>query len=111
MKLLWTSLIATPLFAQTAASPDQTATIDSLVRAEMQRQRIPGVAVAVIHRGKVQAKGYGLANLELRLMDRRESGDDRIYVYRVTFANGVRGLHLAIAPDERVAGFSLQRSP
>lgn len=60
MKLLWTSLIATPLFGQTAA-------IDSFIRSEMQRQRIPGVAVAVIHHGNVQARGYGLANVELQV--------------------------------------------
>ena len=60
MRLWWTSLIASPLFGQTAA-------IDSFVRTEMQRQHIPGVAVAVIHHGTVQAKGYGLANVELQV--------------------------------------------
>lgn len=60
MKLLWISLLATPLAAQTAP-------IDSFIHAEMQRQRIPGVAVAVIHHGTVQAKGYGLANVELQV--------------------------------------------
>lgn len=44
----------------------QADAIDALVRAEMQAQRIPGAAVAVVRRGEViKAQGYGLANLEL----------------------------------------------
>jgi CubicO group peptidase (beta-lactamase class C family) len=39
--------------------------IDSVVKAEMGRQRIPGVAVAVVKGGEVMlAKGYGEANVE-----------------------------------------------
>ncbi len=38
--------------------------VDSLVRAEMKRQRIPGLAVAIVHNGAVTTKGYGYANLE-----------------------------------------------
>ena len=38
--------------------------IDAFVRAEMARQRIPGVAVGIVHQGEVTAKGYGFANLE-----------------------------------------------
>jgi CubicO group peptidase (beta-lactamase class C family) len=39
--------------------------VDSVVRAEMARQKIPGVAVAVIKGGSVLvAKGYGEANVE-----------------------------------------------
>jgi D-alanyl-D-alanine carboxypeptidase len=39
--------------------------IDQLVRAEMEKQRVPGIAVAVVRDGKiVVAKGYGLANVE-----------------------------------------------
>src|SRR5687768_16554185 len=41
------------------------ARIDSVVRAEMARQKIPGVAVAVVKNGTVLvAKGYGEANVE-----------------------------------------------
>lgn len=40
-------------------------TIDRFVRSEMERQQIPGVALAVVKHGKiVKAKGYGLANIE-----------------------------------------------
>jgi CubicO group peptidase (beta-lactamase class C family) len=39
--------------------------VDNIVRAEMTRQRIPGVAVAVVRGGKIiKAQGYGLANVE-----------------------------------------------
>ena len=39
--------------------------IDRLVSAEMSRQKIPGMAVAVVKNGKVVlARGYGFANLE-----------------------------------------------
>ena len=42
--------------------------VDKAVAAEMQRQNIPGVAVAVIQNGKViKLKGYGLANVELNV--------------------------------------------
>src|SRR4030095_6573254 len=39
--------------------------IDAIVRAEMTRQRIPGVAVAIVQKGKVlKSQGYGYANVE-----------------------------------------------
>lgn len=42
--------------------------VDKAVAAEMQQQKIPGVAVAVILNGKVvKEKGYGLANVELNV--------------------------------------------
>ena len=68
MRSLATTVVvsAVVLLAQFAAaqSPALTA-VDSVVRAEMARQRIPGVAVAVIKGGSVLvAKGYGEANVE-----------------------------------------------
>ena len=39
--------------------------IDAFVRAEMARQKVPGVAIAIVNKGSVfAAKGYGLANVE-----------------------------------------------
>ncbi|MGQ0702924.1 MAG: serine hydrolase domain-containing protein [Gemmatimonadales bacterium] len=43
---------------------DRFARIDSVVRAEMERQRIPGLALAIVQKGKAVARGYGHANLE-----------------------------------------------
>ncbi len=38
--------------------------VDAFVRAEMRRQRIPGVAVGIVNKGEVTARGFGFANLE-----------------------------------------------
>jgi CubicO group peptidase (beta-lactamase class C family) len=49
----------------TAARADLSDRIDAAVRSEMTRQRIPGVAVAVVQKGKVvKSQGYGYANVE-----------------------------------------------
>ncbi|WP_245682402.1 serine hydrolase domain-containing protein [Archangium gephyra] len=50
----------------TAAAPGPVLKrIDTFVREEMERQKVPGVALGIVHRGKVVlAKGYGFANLE-----------------------------------------------
>ena len=41
------------------------AKVDEYLKTEMQKQRIPGVAVAIIKDGQiVYAKGHGLANVE-----------------------------------------------
>ncbi len=38
--------------------------VDEFVRSEMARQRVPGVAIAIVNKGETTAKGYGYANLE-----------------------------------------------
>jgi CubicO group peptidase (beta-lactamase class C family) len=46
----------------------QTEAIDQLVKSEMSRQRIPGLEVGVYSRGRILlAKGYGLADVELKV--------------------------------------------
>ena len=51
--------------AAAAAAPQDPPKADEFVRAEMARQKIPGVAVAIVHRGAVvKAQGYGLATVE-----------------------------------------------
>jgi len=48
-----------------ATPSDAIPTMDRFVSAEMSRQKIPGMAVAVVKNGEVVlAKGYGFANLE-----------------------------------------------
>ncbi len=48
--------------------PPTADSVDRFVVAEMRRQRIPGLALAVISRGRVvKARGYGFANVELRV--------------------------------------------
>ncbi len=59
------------LVATLAAQADK---IDDYVKAEIQRQRIPGASIAVIKDGKViKAEGYGLANVELNVPARPET--------------------------------------
>ncbi len=42
--------------------------VDAFVRAEMQRQKVPGVAVAILSKGELFAvKGYGFSNVEHRV--------------------------------------------
>ncbi len=52
---------ATPVLAQS----ESLTPLDSIVTQEMSRQRIPGVAVAIVRNGQVLlSKGYGHANVE-----------------------------------------------
>jgi CubicO group peptidase (beta-lactamase class C family) len=48
--------------------------VEAFVNAEMKRQRVPGVAVAVVRDGKViMTRGFGLANVELGVPVRPET--------------------------------------
>jgi CubicO group peptidase (beta-lactamase class C family) len=48
--------------------------VDDYVKAEMQKQRIPGLSLAVVKEGKViKAQGYGLANVEHNVAARPET--------------------------------------
>jgi len=54
-------LFTTPCAAQQTVSTK----VDEFIKAEMRRQRIPGLSLAVIRDGRmIIAKGYGLANVE-----------------------------------------------
>jgi CubicO group peptidase (beta-lactamase class C family) len=64
------------LFAISAAA--QTSSINSAVteyvKAEMQRQHIPGLSLLIVRNGKViRAEGFGLANVELQVPVKPES--------------------------------------
>ena len=51
--------------AATAAAAQDLAAIDEFIRAEMTRQKIPGLAVAVVRKGTpIKAQGYGVSNVE-----------------------------------------------
>lgn len=46
----------------------ETDKVDEYVQAEMAKQKIPGLSIAVVRNGEiVKAKGYGLANVELNV--------------------------------------------
>jgi CubicO group peptidase (beta-lactamase class C family) len=55
-------------------TPEQVASIDRYVNAEMQREHVPGLALGIYSRGKILlAKGYGLANVELNVAVKPET--------------------------------------
>src|SRR6476661_3420509 len=71
---LWPSVVGllvslvslTPMAA--AQSPSVPATVEPYIRAELRRQRIPGLSVAILRRDQpVLVRGYGYANLEHRV--------------------------------------------
>src|SRR5207248_6337564 len=41
------------------------------------------------------------------LLERKELGDDRVYLYELAFAGRTLRLHLALAPDDRISLFAL----
>lgn len=48
--------------------------VDDFVKAEMQKQRISGLSIAVVKEGKIiKAEGYGLANVELNIPAKPET--------------------------------------
>jgi CubicO group peptidase (beta-lactamase class C family) len=54
--------------AAKAQSPSTTAAVTQYVKAEIQRQHIPGLSLLVVKNGKIlQAEGFGLANVELQV--------------------------------------------
>lgn len=62
-------LLCTAVAAQAA-----TDTIDKFVESEMQKQRIPGLALLIARHGKVvRAQGYGFANLEHQVQVKPET--------------------------------------
>lgn len=57
-----------------AAISAQTSAVDEFINAEMAKQKIPGVAVAVVRDGQpVKVKGYGFANLEHKVAVKPET--------------------------------------
>ncbi len=57
-----------------ASAIAQADKVDDYVKAEMQRQHIPGASIAVVKDGKIiKAEGYGLANVELNVPARPET--------------------------------------
>src|SRR5262245_58696008 len=63
-------LCASPCVAQDAVA----SRVDDFVKSEMQRQRIPGLSLAVVRDGQiVLAKGYGYANVEHQVPVKPES--------------------------------------
>lgn len=47
----------------------------------------------------------------IQLLERRELGDDRVYLYEITFAGGTRYVRVGLAPDDRVSSFGMRERP
>ncbi len=63
--LLLLALACNTAFTQSAST---TAAVTDYIKAEMQRQHIPGLALLVVKDGKIlRAEGFGLSNLELQV--------------------------------------------
>lgn len=66
--MLVAGLVSALFILAASAQPVVSTQIDEYVRAEMEKEHIPGVAIAVVENGKLtHAKGYGVASLELRV--------------------------------------------
>ncbi len=77
-----------------------TARVDDYVKTEMQKQRIPGISLAVIKNGQViLAKGYGLANVEHQVPAKPET----------IFQSGSVGKQFTAAKEGKIAGLRFLR--
>lgn len=91
--------------ATVAARADK---IDDYVKAEMQRQRIPGISIAVIKDGKIiKAEGYGLANVELNVPAKPETVYKIGSVSKQFIASGIMLLvqEGKISVDDKISKF------
>src|ERR1044071_6769525 len=65
------ALFCCVILAAASANADE---VDEYVRAEMQKQHIPGLSIAVVRNGEiVKVEGYGLANIELAVPAKPET--------------------------------------
>jgi CubicO group peptidase (beta-lactamase class C family) len=72
--LIALAALAVGPISKTQAQDGATAKVDAYLKAEMQRQRIPGASLAVIkNRHIILAKGYGLANIEHQVPSKPET--------------------------------------
>jgi len=64
-----------PVFLSLAAAQTSSADpIDDYIHAEMQKRKIPGLALLIVRDGKIErAQGYGFSNVELRVPVRPET--------------------------------------
>ncbi len=68
MVLMRRTNLLTLVLLLTAAVPAQADRVDDFIKSEMRLRHIPGLSLAVVRNGRViKAKGYGLANVELKV--------------------------------------------
>jgi len=82
------ALVLLLLFA--TAAPAQVNKVADYVKAEMKRQRIPGLSLAIVQNGKIiLTEGYGLANVELNVPAKPETVYKICSVSKQFIATGV----------------------
>jgi len=99
-------LVILLLLLQTAAV--RADKVDDYVKSEMQKQRIPGLSLAVVKEGKViKAEGYGLANVEHNIPARPETVYKIASVSKQFIATGIMLLvqEGKISPDDKVSKY------
>ncbi|MEK6321433.1 MAG: serine hydrolase [Acidobacteriota bacterium] len=112
MHIKRTSLFALALIL-TGAVAARADKVDDYLKAEMQRQHIPGISVAVLKDGKiVKVEGYGLANVELNVPARPETVYKIGSVSKQFIASGIMLLieDGRISLDDKISKF-LEGSP
>ena len=68
------TIVFFPAAHAVAQNPATTAAVTEYVKAEMQRQHIPGLSLLVIKNGKtIRAEGFGLSNVELQVPAKAET--------------------------------------
>lgn len=82
--------------------------VDDVVKAEMQRQRITGLSLAIVKDGKiVKAEGYGLANVEYNIPAKPETVYKIGSVSKQLIASGIMILAQdgKLSPDDKIGKF------
>jgi CubicO group peptidase (beta-lactamase class C family) len=82
--------------------------VDDYVKAEMQKQRIPGLSLAVVREGRIiKAEGYGLANVEHNVTARPDTVYKIGSVSKQFIATGIMLLvqEGKISPDDKVGKY------
>jgi D-alanyl-D-alanine carboxypeptidase len=101
------SLLAIVLLFAVAA-PARADKVDDFVKAEMQRQHVPAISIAVIKDGKIiKVEGYGLANVELNVPARPETVYKIGSVSKQFIASGIMLLvqEGKLSLDDRISKF------
>ena len=104
-KVLFYFVLAFLLTITTTARADK---VDDFVKAEMQRQHIAGLSIAVVKEGKViKAEGYGLANLEHNIAAKPETVYQIGSVSKQLIATGIMLLMQEgkISLDDKISKF------
>jgi hypothetical protein len=109
------SLVPAPLKPIEDTNPAIQARVRQLVDAARAGKLTPGefayVRVGFFPRGAehvAQLLKEAGALKWMTLLEARELGDDRVYTYDLAFEKRTLRLQLAIAPDDRIAGFDLR---